>query len=236
MKLRFSLFRFDPGKESEPHYEDFFVNVSPNMRILDCLNQIRWEQDPGLSYRWSCSHGICGSDGMTINGTAALACQKLVKNYADSTVITVEPLAFFPIVKDLVVDMDPFFERMRIIHPDGWSTVSPVEVSQEFHMSPLDHAEIVDAIKCVMCGCCTATCPVNLKEDPDFIGPAASLRATRYIFDTRLRDSEERLSILGRTHGVLSCKTYWRCTKICPKGIAVTKNILKVKTKLLKNV
>ena len=236
MNLRFRVFRFDPEKELEPHYDNFMVKVSPNMRILDCLNQIRWEQDPGLSYRWSCSHGICGSDGVTINGTATLACQKLVKNFEGTKVITVEPLAFFPIIKDLVVDMEPFFERMRNIHPAEWETVNPVKISQEFLMSPSDHAEIVDAIKCVMCGCCTSTCPVNLNEEPNFIGPAASLRATRYIFDTRLKDSKVRMKILGRNHGVWSCKTYWRCTRICPKGIEITKKILKVKTKMLKSM
>ncbi len=100
-------------------------------------------------------------------------------------------------------------------------------------MSQSDHAEIVDAIKCVMCGCCTASCPVNLGEEPEYIGPAASLRATRYIFDTRLGDSEERMDIAERPHGVWSCKTYWRCTRVCPKGIQVTQNILKTKTRLL---
>lgn len=233
MELRFRVFRFDPERDTEPRYDDYTVEIEPNMRLLDCLNKIRWEQDPGLSYRWSCSHGICGSDGMTINGTAALACQKLARDYADAEVVTVEPLTFFPIVKDLVVDMEPFFERMRIIHPEGWGAVNPVEVAQEMRMSQSDHAEIVDAIKCVMCGCCTASCPVNLEEEPEYIGPAASLRATRYIFDTRLGDSEERMDIAERPHGVWSCKTYWRCTRVCPKGIQVTQNILKTKTRLL---
>jgi succinate dehydrogenase / fumarate reductase iron-sulfur subunit len=170
---------------------------------------------------------------MTINGSAALACQKLAKDYADADMVTLEPLAFYPIVKDLVVDLEPFFERMRTIHPDSWGTVNPVEVSRELRMSQTEHSEIVDAIKCVMCGCCTASCPVNLKEEPEYIGPASSLRATRYIFDTRLRDSEERMDIAERLHGVWSCKTYWRCTQVCPKGIQVTRNILKTKTRLL---
>jgi len=232
MELRFRVFRFDPERDSEPSYDYFTVEVEPNMRLLDCLNKIRWELDPGLSFRWSCSHGICGSDGMTINGTAALACQKLVRDYADAELVTVEPLAFFPIVKDLVVDMEPFFERMRAIHPEGWGAVNPVEVTQELRMSQAEHAEIVDTIKCVMCGCCIASCPVNLEEEPEYIGPAASLRATRYIFDTRLGDSEERMDIAERPHGVWSCKTYWRCTKVCPKGIQITQNILKTKTRL----
>ena len=232
MELRFRVFRFDPEKDNEPRYDNYTVEAEPNMRLLDCLNKIRWEQDPGLSFRWSCSHGICGSDGMTINGTAALACQKLVRDYAEADVVTVEPLAFYPIVKDLVVDMEPFFERILAIQPEGWGAMNPVEVVQEIRMSQLEYTEIVDAIKCVMCGCCTASCPVNLEEEPKYIGPAASLRATRYIFDPRLRDSEERMDIAARNHGVWSCKTYWQCTRVCPKGIQVTRNILKTKTKL----
>ena len=234
MMLRFKVFRFNPEKDGGPSYDIFTVEVEPNMRLLDCLNKIRWEQDPSLSYRWSCSHGICGSDGMTINGIAALACQKLVKDYSDCEVVTVEPLSFFPIVKDLVVDMDPFFERMRVIHPEEWGTVNPIEIARELQMSQEEHAEIIDTIKCVMCGCCTASCPVNLKEEPEFIGPAASLRATRYIFDTRLGDNMERMDIAESPHGIWSCKTYWRCTRICPKGIQVTQNILKTKVKLLR--
>ena len=234
MEVRFKVFRFDPDRDRDPHYDAFTVDAEPTYRILDCLNEIRWEQDPTFSYRWSCSHGICGSDVMTINGRAGLACQRLVRDFPEGEVIRVEPLGFFPIVKDLVVDMEPFFERLRSIHPEGWGRVSPVVVSGELHQSPAEHAEIVDAIKCVMCGCCTASCPVNLEEDPEYIGPASALRAKRYIFDTRLRDVDERLDIAERPHGVWSCMTYYKCTEVCPKGIRVTRNILNLKSRILK--
>jgi succinate dehydrogenase / fumarate reductase iron-sulfur subunit len=170
---------------------------------------------------------------VTINGKAGLACQNLVKDYLEKREITIEPLSFFPIVKDLVVDMDPFFERMRAIHPESWKTISPIEVSEEFRQSQEDHRKIKDAVKCIMCGCCTASCPVNLNEEPEFMGPAAALRATRYIFDTRFIDTEARMDIIDKPHGIWDCKTFWRCTQVCPKGIQVAMKITNSKTKLL---
>ncbi|MFA9436881.1 MAG: succinate dehydrogenase/fumarate reductase iron-sulfur subunit [Candidatus Bathyarchaeota archaeon] len=229
---RFKIFRFTPELDKKPWYETYELEVDPNTRILDCLHIIRDNYDPSLAYRWSCSHGICGSCGVTINGLAALACQKLVKHYVKAEEIKIEPLGFFPIVKDLIVDMEVFFERMKSIHPRNLEKINPVSVSRQLHQSPEEYNEIVDAIKCVMCGCCTAQCPVTKKEEPEFIGPAAVLRAKRYIFDTRLRDTEERRQIIGELHGVWSCKTYWRCTRVCPKGIHVTQNILDLKEEL----
>ena len=230
--IRFKIFRFAPELDKEPRYESYDLDAYPNTRILDCLNIIRDEFDPSLAYRWSCSHGICGSCGVTINGFAALACQKLVKHYRDE--IKIEPLGFFPIVKDLIVDMDVFFERMKNIHPETWGKFSPVLVSKQLHQSPTEYNDIVDAIRCVMCGCCTAQCPVTREEEPEFIGPAAVLRSKRYIFDTRMQDTNERKQIIEKPHGVWSCKTYWRCTRVCPKGIQVTRNILDLKDELNK--
>ncbi len=232
--MNFVVFRFDPEIDEEPRYETYDLDTTPGMRILDCLNIIREEHDPGLSFRYSCGHGICGSCGLTLNGLASLACQKLVKHYERSPEIKVEPLGFYPVIKDLVVDMEPFFQRMRAIHPENWGKISPVQVSKQLHQSQEDHALIVDAIKCIMCGACTAQCPVMLDEDPEFIGPAAVLRAKRYIFDTRMTDTEERKRAIETPHGVLSCDTRWLCTKVCPKGIQVTNNILDLKAVLKK--
>ena len=228
----FNVFRFDPEKDDAPRYETYEVETSPSMRILDCLNLIREEHDPGLSFRYSCGHGICGSCGMTLNGLASLGCQKLVKHYDRFPEIKVEPLGFFPVVKDLVVDMEPFFERMRSIHPENWGQINPVEVSKQLQQSPEEHGRIVEAIKCIMCGSCTAQCPVVREENPDFIGPAAVLRAKRYIFDTRMNDVSQREEIVGAKNGVWSCDTKWLCTRVCPKGINVTQNILDLKAAL----
>jgi succinate dehydrogenase / fumarate reductase iron-sulfur subunit len=229
---RFKVFRFDPAKGETPWYETYEIVTSPSMRILDCINQIREAFDPSISFRYSCGHGICGSCGMTINGLASLGCQKLVKHYDKFPEIKLEPLGFYPVVKDLVVDMEPFFERMRSIHPENWGRINPVEVSRQLHQSQEEHESFVEAIKCIMCGSCTAQCPIIRDENPVFIGPAAILRAKRYIFDTRMKDVNEREKIISAKNGVWSCDTRWLCTRVCPKGIRVTKNILDLKATL----
>ena len=123
MMVKLKIFRFDPKNDKEPHYDSFTVDAKPTDRLLDCLNKVRWEQDGSLAYRMSCAHGICGSDGMTINGVSALACQKLVKDYDADKEILIEPLSVFQVVKDLVVDLEPFFEREKSVHPP--SGISP---------------------------------------------------------------------------------------------------------------
>ncbi len=117
MDITLKIYRFNPETDLEPHYDIFKVESKPNDRILDCLNKIRWEQDGSLSYRMSCAHGICGSDAININGAPALACQKLVKDYDSTKELLIEPLRFFPIIKDLIVEMEPFFKRIKAISP-----------------------------------------------------------------------------------------------------------------------
>ena len=117
MKVTLKVYRLNPETDTEPHYDTFNIEADPNERILDCLNKIRWQQDSTLSFRMSCAHGICGSDGLTINSQSALACQKLVKDYDYTKEILVEPLKYFEVVKDLIVDLNPFFERIKSINP-----------------------------------------------------------------------------------------------------------------------
>jgi succinate dehydrogenase / fumarate reductase iron-sulfur subunit len=236
VEIKFKIFRFDPETDEAPRYDVFTVKANLNDRILDCLNKIRWEQDGSLAYRMFCAHGICGSDGVTINGSPALACQKLVKDYDYTGEIVVEPLKFFPVVKDLVVDMEPFFERIKAINPEKTES-TPIGVSdRENTQTPQERSLFADAVKCILCACCTAACPVMLKEEPDFIGPAAVLRAHRYVFDSRVTDTEERMKILEKPHGIWSCKSYYRCTQVCPKEIEVTEAILKTKKKILQQL
>ncbi|HML01970.1 MAG TPA: succinate dehydrogenase iron-sulfur subunit [Candidatus Bathyarchaeia archaeon] len=233
MEVKLKIFRFDSKGDKEPHYDTFIVEAKPTERVLDCLNRIRWEQDASLAYRMSCAHGICGSDGMTISGTSALACQKLVKDYDYSKEILIEPLRFFPIIKDLVVDMTPFFSREKSVHPEGRIALTPTDEGREHLQSIRERAQFDDDIKCIMCACCVSACPVNLKEDPSYVGPAAILRAHRYIFDSRTQDPLERMRIMDKPHGIWECKTYFKCTEVCPKGIRVTDRILEAKRKIL---
>lgn len=117
MDVKFKIYRFDPDLDQEPSFRSYTVSARPEERILDCLNRIKWEQDGTLAFRMSCAHGVCGSDGMRINGVCALACQKLVRDYADSGEITLEPLPFFQVRKDLIVDMDDFLARVDSMRP-----------------------------------------------------------------------------------------------------------------------
>jgi succinate dehydrogenase / fumarate reductase iron-sulfur subunit len=238
MNVKLKVFRFNPETDQTPHYDPFEVEANPNDRVLDCLNRIRWTQDGTLAFRMSCGHGICGSDGLTINGSPALACQKLVEDYDYSKEIVVEPLRFFPVMKDLVVDLEPFFARLRAIHPETREPkVEPDEPSKgESLQSVTERTLFDDAIKCILCACCVSACPVNLHEDSAFIGPAALLRAQRYIFDSRTQNSLERMHVLEMPHGVWSCKSYYQCTRVCPKKIRVTEAILRTKKKILEEL
>ena len=233
MEVTFKIFRFDPKLENSPHYDTFKVEASPNDRLLDCLNKIRWEKDPSLAYRMSCAHGICGSDGMTVNGVAALACQKLVKDFVGSEEIMIEPLRFFPVIKDLVVDMELFFQRQKDVHPMNIEGMIDVKEARERLQSEAERAQFNEAIKCISCACCTASCPMNLRDDPKFIGPAAILRAQRYIFDSRLKSPLERMKVMDRPHGIWSCMSHFKCTYVCPKKIKVTRTILQTKVRIL---
>src|SRR3972149_3465701 len=184
MLLKFKIFRYDPMKDEKPYYQTYDIHANPVDRILDCLNRIRWEQDTTLSFRMSCGHGICGSDGMRINGTSSLACQKLVKDFKENEEVLIEPLQVFRVIKDLVVDMEPFFERYNSIRT-YLITKTPAPDKERLQSIP-EHKMFEDAIRCILCACCTASCPVNQdKATEAYIGPAALVRAFRYLFDSR---------------------------------------------------
>src|SRR5271157_6098067 len=177
MELRFKIFRFDPQSDKEAYYKTYTVNARSEERILDCLNRIKWEQDGTLAYRMSCAHGVCGSDGMRINGVCALACQKLVRDYTGSEEITLEPLPFFEVRKDLIVDMEDFLARIDSMRPYLVQDKDPPE--KEWLQSPEDHKKVEDVIRCILCACCTGACPA-MRENPDYVGPAALVWAYRY--------------------------------------------------------
>ncbi len=234
MKIKFRIFRFDPEKDEKPYYQDFEVKADPMERILDCLNRIRWEHDPTLSYRMSCGHGVCGSDGMRINGISALACQKLVKDFKENEEVLIEPLSVFRVIKDLIIDQDPFFKRYNSIKP-YLITGTPFPEKERLQ-SPQEHQMFEDAIRCILCACCTASCPVNqAKETEAYVGPAALVRAFRYLFDSRDEGFEERIALLDNKDGAWGCQTKWWCTKVCPKEIPVTKEIFEIKKRILES-
>lgn len=231
MGLTLNIFRYDPEKDAAPHYQGYRVEAEPSDRLLDCLNRVRWEQDPSLSFRMSCGHGVCGSDGMRINGVCGLPCQKLVDMLGDE--VLVEPLPVFRVIKDLVVDLDPFFEKYRSLKPYLIAGPAP---EKERRQSPEEQTILEEAVRCILCGCCTASCPVNQSsETAAYVGPAALVRAFRYLFDSRDEGAKERIALLDRQEGAWGCKTLWKCTEVCPKRIPVTKEIGRIKRRIKEN-
>lgn len=233
MNLTLKIYRFNPETDTEPHYECFTIEAEPNERILDCLNKVRWQKDSSLAFRMSCAHGICGSDGLVINGQEALACQKLVKDYDYSKEILIEPLKYFRVFKDLIVDLTPFYERLDATNPKTSSAIAKAPPIEEQPQTSQEREDFDDALKCILCGCCYSACPVMTEQDQEFIGPAAILRAHRYIFDSRTINTQERLKILQKPHGIWACKSYYMCTLVCPKNIKVTAAIYRTKKRIL---
>ena len=220
--------RFDPESGDDPRWESFQVPVEKGDRLLDALHHIKWYVDGSLTFRRSCAHGVCGSDAMRVNGVNRLACKVLVKDLGDE--ITVEPIKGLPFEKDLVVDMDPFFEAFKAVKPFLMTTGN--EPTRERVQSPEQRARFDDTTKCIMCAACTTSCPVFWNDDAYF-GPQAIVMAHRFIFDSRDEGAAERLEILNEKEGVWRCRTTFNCTDACPRGIEVTKAIQEVKRALI---
>ncbi len=231
MEMHFKIFRFDPEVDAVPRYQSYVVSADPRERILDCLNRIRWEQDGTLAYRMSCAHGVCGSDGMRINGRCALACQKLVQEVAGSEV-TLEPLPHFRVVKDLIVDMEAFLNRVKSLHPFLLADAAPPE--RERLQAQDDRKKVDDVIRCILCACCTGACPM-IDVNAEFVGPAALVWAYRFLFDTRDGYFEDRLAALHSPNGAWGCDNRFECTRACPKSIPVTKSINQIKREIEKH-
>ena len=230
MEMHFKIFRFDPDLDPKPRFQDYTVSADPSERVLDCLNRIKWEQDGSLGYRMSCGHGVCGSDAMKINGRCALACQKLVKDYAGKEVV-LEPLPTFKVLKDLIVDLDPFFEKVNLVRPYLVSSAAPPE--KERKQGPEESRKVNEVIRCILCACCTSACPVR-GENERFLGPAALVWAFRYLFDSRDDQKVKRLQSVDYSDGAWACVNHFECTRVCPKEIPVTKCINTIKREIEK--
>ncbi len=222
--------RYNPEVNPEPHWQDFTVEVFPGDRVLDALHKVKWEQDGSLTFRRSCAHGVCGSDAMRINGVNRLACKTLVKDLNPAKPITVEPIKGLPVLKDLVVDMEPFFQAYRDVLP--FLITAGNEPTRERLQSPAERERFDDTTKCILCAACTTSCPV-FWTDGQYFGPAAIVNAHRFIFDSRDEGAEQRLEILNSKDGVWRCRTTFNCTEACPRGIQVTKAIQEVKRALI---
>ncbi len=220
--------RYNPDVDTKPHWETYNVKAEALDPVLKIMHMIKWEQDGTLSFRRSCAHGVCGSDAMLINGQNGLACTKLVKDVG--TRITLEPIRGFPVIKDLVVDMEPFFAQYRAILPYVINSGDPGY--KERHQTQEEREAFDDTTKCILCAACTTSCPIYWSNDT-YVGPAAIVQAHRFIFDSRDEAAEQRLDILGGKSGVFKCRTAFNCSEVCPRGIKVTFAIEEVKRKIL---
>jgi succinate dehydrogenase / fumarate reductase iron-sulfur subunit len=230
MDVKVKILRYNPEVVDESEWKTYSVTLQPGDRVLDALHKIKWEQDGTLTFRRSCAHGVCGSDAMRINGRNRLACKTLIKDLNPDKEITVEPIKGLPVLKDLVVDMEPFFDAYRAIMP--FLVTDGHEPSRERIQSQSDRERFDDTTKCILCAACTTSCPV-FWSDGQYFGPQAIVGAHRFIFDSRDEGTEQRLEILNDKEGVWRCRTTFNCTEACPRGIEVTKAIQEVKRALI---
>jgi succinate dehydrogenase / fumarate reductase, iron-sulfur subunit len=226
--LQVRIKRYQPEGDAKPRWQDFTVSAEGNDRLLDVLNRIKWQQDGTLTYRRSCAHGVCGSDAMRINGRNRLACKVLVRDLGRH--ITVEPMLGFPIIRDLVVDMEPFFHKYEKVRPFLIND-EPAPATERLQ-SPAERERYDDTTKCILCGACTGSCP-SVWANREWVGPASIVNAHRFIFDSRDRGGAERLDILSDRTGVWRCRTIFNCTDACPRGIHVTEAIEDVKRAIM---
>lgn len=230
MNLNVNIKRYNPDVDSKPRWESYEVPADPLDSALALLLHIKWHLDGTLTFRKSCAHGICGSDAMQINGENKLACSILVKDIVrgDGGEVTFAPLPGAPVIKDLVIDQTNFFEKYRAIKP--WLVNDNPSPERERQQSPEDFDMIEDATKCIMCGACTFSCP-STWADPDYLGPAAMLKAYRYTFDTRDEGDDERLEVVDSEKGLWKCYTIFNCVQACPKDIDITRWLSALKRK-----
>jgi succinate dehydrogenase / fumarate reductase iron-sulfur subunit len=227
MQIILKIFRHIPEVDTKPRYDEYILDVDPTDRILDILEYIKGFKDGTLSFRRSCGHGVCGSDAMRINGRNRLACKVLVQDLGADQ-ITIEPILGLNVIKDLIVDMGPFFDQYRSVLPYLINDTPLPADGKERLQSQEQRARFDDTTKCILCAACTTACP-PFWANHKYVGPAAIVNAHRFIFDSRDQGAAERLSRLSEPDGVWRCRTVFNCTEACPREIKVTEAIAEVK-------
>ncbi|MEY4226200.1 MAG: succinate dehydrogenase iron-sulfur subunit [Actinomycetota bacterium] len=217
MEATLRIRRWDPDTQ-RARFDTFTVTVPVTASVLDALDAIKDTRDGTLAYRKSCRMAVCGSCGMRIDGGAALACKTPMKKFVDAGhTITVSPMGNLPVIKDLVVDMAPFWEKIRAVKP-YLDTRDEDVPDTEWRVAPEHHDMIHKESLCILCGCCVSECN-SMESDPDFLGPAALAKAYRFVGDARDTDTRERLRDLNGAHGIWDCTRCYFCNQRCPKGV-----------------
>ena len=216
--IKFEVSRYRPEEESEPTLQSYDVPYNKDWVVLDALNHVKNEIDGSLSFRWSCRMGVCGSCGMMVNGEPKLTCAVPLTDYEPSKPVRIEPLQFFPVMRDLVVDMTSFLEKLSSVKP--WIIRDDVEATEavEFNQTPAELDAYKQFSMCINCMLCYSACPV-VGLEPEFTGPAAIALAQRYNLDSRDEGAEDRMDALDAHEGLWGCTFVGECTKVCPKNV-----------------
>jgi succinate dehydrogenase / fumarate reductase iron-sulfur subunit len=230
--MKVSLYRYNPEKDEAPYMQDVIVDLpeGKDMMVLDVMNLIK-EKDQSFTYRRSCREGVCGSDGVNMNGKNGLACVTPVSEVAPKGKLTIRPLPGLPVIKDLVVDMNIFYKQYQRVQPYLQNdTPTP---NQERLQSPEERAKLDGLYECIMCACCSTSCPSFWWNPDKFLGPQAALAAYRYLADTRDTATEKRLNELDDPFSVFRCRGIMNCVSVCPKGLNPTRAIGHIRDMLL---
>lgn len=223
--MKLSIFRFDPDRDEKPYMQDYEIGLEPGDRmLLDVLVRLK-ARDDTLTFRKSCREGVCGSDAMNINGRNGLACITQVASLKEPVML--RPLPSFPVIRDLVVDMSRFFKQYHSIRPYVISR-EPAP-GKERLQSPEDREKLNGLYECILCACCTTQCPSYWWNPDKFVGPAGLLQAYRFLIDSRDQATQERLDDLNDAYRLFRCRTIMNCTEVCPKGLAPSRAIEKIR-------
>jgi len=228
--IHLSIFRYNPESHEKPNMHHFQVPENAGHMLLDILNHIKWHIDGSLTYRRSCGEGVCGSDGMNINGVNGLACITPVVGLKQP--IHIRPLPSMPVVRDLVVDMSHFFEQYRSIKP--WMQHKKPTPAHETIQTPRQREQLNGLYECILCACCTTSCPSYWWNGDRFLGPATLLQAQRWVTDSRDEATDERLNQLEDSYKLYRCHQIMNCMEACPKKLNPTQAIGQLKTTLFK--
>ena len=231
-ELHLSLYRFDPEKDQRPYMSDYVIEIndSGNMMVIDAIRKAQ-EQDSTVTFRRSCAQGVCGSDGVNMNGQNGLACITAVSDVAIRNRLEVRPLPGLPVIKDLIVDMKPFYDQYEKVKP-FLDNDEEVTTGHERLQSPKERDRLDGLYECVLCACCSTSCPSFWWNPEKFVGPAALLQAYRFIADTRDKQKSQRLKKLNDAFSVYRCHGIMNCTSVCPKGLNPSKAINEIKKEL----
>ena len=235
MQVTISVYRYNPETDAKPYMKDYQLEVAEgsDMMVLDALIALK-EQDPSLSFRRSCREGVCGSDGMNMNGKNGLACiTPLSDLLKQGNKVVVRPLPGLPVVRDLVIDLTQFYVQWEKIKPFLIAD-EKVPPAREHLQSPEERAKLDGLYECILCACCSTACPSFWWNPDKFIGPAGLLAAYRWLSDSRDTATDERLSGMDDAFSVFRCHTIMNCTDVCPKGLNPSKAIGNIKSMLLK--